>query len=62
MMDIVFFKHKYINQPTLNPEDVIVKALQYLKHATKGTINHKGSKCFEVMVKMEALINTDPEN
>ena len=58
--DAVFFKHKYINQPTLNPEDVIVKALQYLKHAIKGTKNHKGNKKLEALVIMEELFNKNP--
>ena len=58
----MFFKHKYITQPTLTPEDVIVKDLQDLKHSIKGTINRKQSKYFEAIVKTEELINTDPEN
>ena len=62
MTDTVFFKHKYITQPTLTPEDVIVKDLQDLKHSIKGTINRKQSKYFEAIVKTEELINTDPEN
>jgi hypothetical protein len=34
--DTVFFKLKYITQPTLTPADVIVKALHYLVHTIRG--------------------------
>ena len=37
----VFFKHKYITQPTLTPYDAIIKALQDLNHAIKGTTSYK---------------------
>ena len=57
MTDTVFFKHKYIIQKTLTPEDMFIKALQYLKHVIKGTANHKG-KTLEALVKMEELFNT----
>jgi hypothetical protein len=33
--DTVHFKHKYITQPTLTPEDTIVKAINDLTHALK---------------------------
>ena len=34
--DTVFFKHKYITQPTVTPADTIVKALNDLTNALKG--------------------------
>ncbi len=40
--DIVFFKHRYITQPTLTPVDIIVKALDDLTHAQKGRKNVEG--------------------
>ena len=40
--DTVFFKHKYITQPTVMPEDTIVKALDDLMQALKGRRNVKG--------------------
>ena len=54
----MFFKHMYINQATLTPEDVIVNALQDLKHAIKGTTNQKVNKNLEALVKMEEILNT----
>ena len=39
--DTVFFKHKYITQPTVTPEDTIVKALDDLTHPLKGRRNIK---------------------
>jgi hypothetical protein len=40
--DTVFFKHKYITQPTVTPADTIVKALDDLTHALKEWRNVKG--------------------
>ena len=48
----MFSKHKYIIQTTLTPEDVIVKALQYFKHAIKGMTKRK-EKDLEALVRME---------
>ena len=53
----MFFKHKYITQPTLTPKDVIIKALQDLKHALNRTKNHKGDESLETLVKMDKLLN-----
>ena len=55
--ETVFFKHKYTTQPTLTLKDVIIKALQDLKHALNGTKNHKGDKSLETLVKMDELLN-----
>jgi hypothetical protein len=40
--DMVHFKHKYITQTTLTPEDTIVKALDNLTNALKQIRNNKG--------------------
>jgi hypothetical protein len=40
--DTVYFKPKYITQPTLTPAEVIVKALNDLTQALKGKNNMKG--------------------
>ena len=50
--DTLFFKHKYITQPNLTPEDVLVKSLQDFNHEINGTTNHKGNKKMESLVKM----------
>ena len=34
--DTIFFKHKYITQPPVSPEDTIVAAAQQLTAALKG--------------------------
>ena len=41
---------------------MLVKSLQYLKHAIKETKNHKGNKNLETLVKMEEKFNTEPSN
>jgi len=40
--ETVFFKQKYITQPTATPADTIVKALDDLTHALKRRRNVKG--------------------
>ena len=57
----VFFKHKFITQPTLTSEDMIIKVLQDLKHASKRTSNHNGNENLEALVKMNELFNTEPK-
>jgi hypothetical protein len=42
MSDTVFFKTKYITQPTMTPVDIITKALNNLTQALKGKNNVKG--------------------
>jgi hypothetical protein len=42
--DTVHFKHKYITEPTLTPEDTIVKALNDLTQALKERRNKKGTE------------------
>ena len=59
--DTVFFKHKHITQPTVTPEDIIIKALQDLKHAVKGTKNHKGDANMEALQKLDALFAKEPQ-
>ena len=44
MTDTVFFKHNYITQTTLTPEDAIVNAPQDFKHEIKEMKNQKGNK------------------
>ena len=57
----VFFRHNYITQPPLTLYDVIIKALQDLKHAVKGTNNHKGNENLGALVKMNELFNAEPK-
>ncbi|KAL7480170.1 hypothetical protein ACHAW6_005874 [Cyclotella cf. meneghiniana] len=51
--DTVFFKHKYITQPTVTPADAIVKAYQDLTFALKGIKNHKGNAHMEALSRIQ---------
>ncbi len=58
--DTVHFKHKHIMQPTLTPEDTIVKALNDLTHALKERRNTKGTLEIEALQKIDELLNKIP--
>ena len=51
--DTVFFKHKYLTQPTVSPEDTIVAAAQQLRAALRG--NTKDHEELEALTKVEDL-------
>ena len=53
--DTVFFKHKYITQPTVTPADTIVKALNDLPNALKGKRNVKAEAQIEALEKIDEL-------
>ena len=53
--DTVFFKHKYITQPTVTPADAIVKAYQDLLHAIQGISNTKGTAHLEALQRMTTI-------
>jgi hypothetical protein len=59
--DTVFFKHKYITQPTVMPADTIVKALVDLMHALKGRRNVKGEVQIEALERIDELLNNIPK-
>jgi hypothetical protein len=54
--DTVFFKHKYITQPTVTPADAIVKAYQDLMHTIQGITNVKGSAHLEALQRIETTL------
>jgi hypothetical protein len=58
--DAVHSKHKYIPQPTLIPEDTIVKAINNLTQALKERRNKKGTEQVEALKKIDELLNTVP--
>jgi hypothetical protein len=58
--DTVFFKSKYITQPTLTPADVITKALQDLTQALKGKNNQQGISQMEALAKLDVILNNVP--
>ncbi len=49
------FKHKYITQPTLTPEDTIVKALNDLTNALKQKRNNKEIVEYEALQKIDKI-------
>jgi hypothetical protein len=59
--DTVFFKTKYITQPTLTRADVITKALNDLTQALKGKNNQQGFDQIEALTKLNDILNNAPE-
>jgi len=59
--DTVFFKTKYITQPTLKPADVITKALNDLTQALKGKTNQQGIDQIEALTKLNDILSNAPE-
>jgi hypothetical protein len=59
--DTVFFKTKYITQPTMTSADMIIKALNDLTQALKRKSNAKGLEQFEALKKLEDILNNTPE-
>jgi hypothetical protein len=58
--DMVFFKHKYITQPTLTQADIILNALDNLTHTLKGTKNVKGDTQIKASEQINELLNNIP--
>ena len=58
--DTVHFKHKYITEPTLTPEDTIVKALNDLTLALKERRNKKGIEELDALQRINDLLNNIP--
>ena len=56
--DTVFFKHKYITQPTLTPEDLLLKAIHDLRHVIQKSKNTKGELEYEAIEKLEEIFNS----
>jgi hypothetical protein len=59
--DTIFFKTKYITQPTLTRADVITKALNNLPQALKGKNNQQGFDQTEALTKLNDILNNAPE-
>ncbi len=59
--DTVFFKHRYITQPTLMQADIIVKAIDDLTYALKGRKNVKSNAQIEALEKIDELLNNIPK-
>jgi hypothetical protein len=55
--DTVFFKHKYITQPTVTPADSIVNAYHNLAKALQGIQNSKDDAHIEALKRLEDTLN-----
>jgi hypothetical protein len=53
----VFFKHKYITQPTLTSVNTVVKAIDDLTSALKGARNVEGVQQIERLKNIDKLLN-----
>jgi hypothetical protein len=51
----VFFKTKFITQPTMTHADIITKALNDLTQALKGKNNHIGLEQIEALTKLDNI-------
>jgi hypothetical protein len=58
--DTVYFKTKYLTQPTLTPTDVIAKALIDLTQALKGRSNQKGINQIKALKRLDSILNNSP--
>jgi hypothetical protein len=58
--DTVFFRHRYITQPTVTPEDKIVKAVGDLSSALRQRSNLRGKEDIEVLQKLNNILNNAP--
>jgi hypothetical protein len=59
--DTVFFKTKYITQPTSTPADIITKALNDLTKALKGKNNDESVGQLEALKQLNAILNNVPK-
>ena len=56
LADTVFFKHKYITQPTVTPADAIVNAYNKLRQAIQGIQHSKDDAHFEALERIENIM------
>ena len=52
----VYFKHKYLTQPTVTPADAIVQAYRDLIQAINGTANSKNKMHMEAQQRMQDVL------
>jgi hypothetical protein len=56
LADTVFFKHKYITQPTITPADAIVNAYNKLQQAIQGIQHSKDDAHFEALERIKNIM------
>ena len=57
ILDTVFFLHRYITQPTVTPEDQLIKAVGDLLSALRGQTNDKGRKEMAALKRLQGILN-----
>ena len=60
--DTVFFKHKYLTQPTLSVEDQIIKAIRDLKDVIRQSKNKKGDVDSQALKQLSKIFNSEEYN
>jgi hypothetical protein len=55
--DTLFFRHKYITQPTVTPADIIIKAYRDLTSALQGLKNTTDSRQMHALEKIEQQLS-----
>jgi hypothetical protein len=58
LANTVFFKHKYITQPTITPADAIVNAYNKLRRAIQGLQHSKDDAHFETLERIENIMQS----
>ena len=57
ILDTVFFQHRYITQPTVTPEDQLIKAVGDLLPVLHGQTNDKGRKEMPALKRLQGILN-----
>ena len=61
-MKILFFKHKYITNPTATSEDAVVQEAKELTQALKGNLpTFLGKSVIDQLQKLDAIFNETAE-
>jgi hypothetical protein len=60
LADTVFFKHKYITQPTITPADAIVNAFNKLRQAIQGIQHSKEDAQYEAIERIMQQAQQQP--
>ena len=55
--DTVFFQHRYITQPSITPEDQVIKAIGDLSSVLRGKTNDKGRKEMSALKRLQGILN-----
>ncbi len=56
------FKHRYITQPTLTPEDQMIQSIRCLHNLIEQWTNKKGKVDINAIKELSSIIGTDATN